>query len=141
MAQIKAGDAGGARSQDPAAKEAANDPSTNKEALARCEARLDPAQCRSSGPDDLLEPRRQDELVEQLTLIIPQTVHRGSTSENRGIATESRFVASAQPTYATWGNSGIEPDKGKGISFPGTYETSLMWPCNDGERQWNTMSD
>jgi hypothetical protein len=44
-------------------------------------------------------------------------------------------------TFATWGNSGIEPDKGKGISSPGTYEASLMWPRNDGERQWNTMSD
>jgi hypothetical protein len=43
--------------------------------------------------------------------------------------------------FATWGNSGIEPDKGMGISFPGTYEANLMWPCNDGERQWNTMSD
>ena len=28
--------------------------------------------------------------------------------------------------FATWGNSGIEPDKGKGISSPGTYEASLM---------------
>jgi hypothetical protein len=44
-------------------------------------------------------------------------------------------------TFATWGNSGIEPDKGKGISSPGTYEASLMWPCNDGELQWNIMSD
>jgi hypothetical protein len=44
-------------------------------------------------------------------------------------------------TFATWGNSGIEPDRGKGISSPGTYEASLMWPRNDGERQWNTMSD
>ena len=44
-------------------------------------------------------------------------------------------------TFATWGNSGIEPDKGKGISSPGTYEARLMWPRNDGERQWNTMSD
>jgi len=24
------------------------------------------------------------------------------------------------PLFATWGNSGIEPDKGKGISSPGT---------------------
>ena len=44
-------------------------------------------------------------------------------------------------TYSTWGNSGIEPDKGKGISSPGTYEASLMWPRNDGERQWSSMSD
>jgi hypothetical protein len=29
-------------------------------------------------------------------------------------------------TFATWGNSGIEPDKGKGISSPGTYEVGLM---------------
>src|SRR6476661_6697164 len=33
----------------------------------------------------------------------------------------------------------IEPDKGKGISSPGTYEASLMWPCKDGERQCNAM--
>jgi hypothetical protein len=48
---------------------------------------------------------------------------------------------SSEKSFATWGNSGIEPDKGKGISSPGTYEASLMWPPNDGERQWNTMSD
>jgi hypothetical protein len=35
----------------------------------------------------------------------------------------------------------IEPDKGQGISSPGTYRASLVWPCNDGERQWCTMSD
>src|SRR2546421_11690676 len=46
-----------------------------------------------------------------------------------------------QATSATWSNSGIEPDKDKGISSPGTYGASLMWPPNDGERQWNTMSD
>ena len=51
------------------------------------------------------------------------------------------FVQHSQETFATWGNSGIEPDKGKGISSPGTYEANLMWPRNDGERQWNTMSD
>src|SRR5258705_3534943 len=51
------------------------------------------------------------------------------------------FVLHPKMTLATWGNSGIEPDKGKGISSPGTYEASLMWPRNDGERQWNTMSD
>jgi hypothetical protein len=44
-------------------------------------------------------------------------------------------------TFATWGNSGIEPDKDKGISSPGKYEASLMRPRNDGERQWNFMSD
>jgi hypothetical protein len=44
-------------------------------------------------------------------------------------------------TFATWGNSGIEPDKGEGISFPGKYGASLIRPCNDGERQWNFMSD
>jgi hypothetical protein len=51
------------------------------------------------------------------------------------------LAAVAFGTFATWGNSGIEPDKGKGISSPGTYEASLMGPRNDGERQWNTMSD
>ena len=44
-------------------------------------------------------------------------------------------------SFSTWGNSGIEPDKGKGISSPGTYEAGFMWPRNDGERQWSTMSD
>ena len=29
-------------------------------------------------------------------------------------------------TFATWGNSGIEPDKGKGISSPGTYEATML---------------
>ncbi len=51
------------------------------------------------------------------------------------------FVRHPKKTFATWGNSGIEPDKGKGISSPGTYEASLMWLRNDGERQWNTMLD
>ena len=58
------------------------------------------------------------------------------TSGFRGL-----FDRHPKKTFGTWGNSGIEPDKGKGISFPGTYEASLMWPPNDGERQWNTMSD
>src|SRR6202795_5215937 len=44
-------------------------------------------------------------------------------------------------TFATWGNFGSDADKGKGISSPGTYEARLMWPRNDGERQWNSMSD
>jgi hypothetical protein len=52
-----------------------------------------------------------------------------------------KLAAAPFGTFATWGNSGIEPDKGKGISSPGTYEASLMWPRNDGERQWHTMSD
>src|SRR5579863_448420 len=29
----------------------------------------------------------------------------------------------------------------QGISSPGTYEASLMWPLNDGEQQWNIMLD
>src|ERR1700716_1974381 len=51
------------------------------------------------------------------------------------------FVRHPKKTFATWDNSGIEPDKGKGISSPGKYGASLMRPCNDGERQWNFMSD
>jgi hypothetical protein len=81
-------------------------------------------------------------LVEQLTLVTLQTAHHGSTSPR--IASPQRnhgFRGLSQLTFATWGNSGIEPDKGKGISSPGTYEANLMWPRNDGERQWNTMSD
>ena len=42
--------------------------------------------------------------------------------------------------FCKW-DCGIEPDKGKGISSPGTYEASVMWPPDDGERQWNSMSD
>jgi hypothetical protein len=64
-----------------------------------------------------------------------------STALSRDQAFASFFGADRFSTFATWGNSGIEPDKGKGISSPGMYEARLMWPCNDGERQWNTMSD
>jgi hypothetical protein len=81
-------------------------------------------------------------LVEQLTLGHssdgPSWI---DLAENRVTTTESRFSRLSQLTFATWGNSGIEPDKGEGISSPGTYEANLMWPRNDGERQWNTMSD
>ena len=63
-----------------------------------------------------------------------------SLHENRACGLRI-FDTFCQTTFATWGNSGIEPDKGKGISSPGTYEANLMWPRNDGERQWNTMSD
>jgi transposase len=31
------------------------------------------------------------------------------------------FRAPRFSSFSTWGNSGIEPDKGKGISSPGTY--------------------
>jgi hypothetical protein len=39
------------------------------------------------------------------------------------------FVRRPKKTFSTWGNSGIEPDKGKGISSPGMYEAILhrMW--------------
>ena len=67
---------------------------------------------------------------------------KAAASVNRLPSTEwLTGIHRRQPTFATWGNSGIEPDKGKGISSPGTYEARLMWPRNDGERQWNTMSD
>src|SRR5262245_8880958 len=36
---------------------------------------------------------------------------------------------------------GSSQTKAQGISSPGTYEASLMWPRNDGERQWNIMLD
>ena len=36
---------------------------------------------------------------------------------------------------------GSSQTKAQGISSLETYEAILMWPCNDGERQWNTMSD
>ena len=66
-----------------------------------------------------------------------------ATQQQRGLKINLRkiFRVVRFSTFATWGNSGIEPDKGKGISSPGTYEAGLMWPCNDGERQCNTMSD
>jgi hypothetical protein len=59
---------------------------------------------------------------------------------SKNLSTEAG-TSTLERTFSTWGNSGIEPDKGKGISSPGTYEAGLMWPRNDGERQWNTMSD
>src|SRR5579872_766691 len=69
------------------------DPSMNNEAQARCEARKDRAQYRSSAPNDLQEPRRQDETR--------RTVDLGHSSdgpswidlaENRVTITESRFA-------------------------------------------------
>jgi hypothetical protein len=44
-------------------------------------------------------------------------------------------------TFATWGNSGIEPDKGIGNQLSRDRGASFMWPSNDGELQWNTMLD
>ena len=63
-----------------------------------------------------------------------------SESENRTHGAE-KIEPSQYSTYSTWGNSGIEPNKAQGISSSGTYEASLMWPRNDGERQWNIMLD
>jgi hypothetical protein len=31
--------------------------------------------------------------------------------------------------------------KAQGISSPGTHEAISMWPCNDGEQQWNATWD
>jgi hypothetical protein len=36
---------------------------------------------------------------------------------------------------------GSSQTKAQGISSPGTYEAILVWPLNDGERQWNIMLD
>ena len=36
---------------------------------------------------------------------------------------------------------GSSQTKAQGISSPGTYEAILMWPLNDGERQWIIMLD
>ena len=36
---------------------------------------------------------------------------------------------------------GSSQTKAQGISSPGTYEASLMWPRNDGELRWNVMLD
>ena len=44
-------------------------------------------------------------------------------------------------SFATWGNSGIEPDKGIGNQLSRDRGASLTWPSNDGEVQWNTMLD
>jgi hypothetical protein len=54
-------------------------------------------------------------------------------------STESRLVGRFNQSFATWGNSGIEPDEGKGISSPGRDEVNLMGPRNNGERQWHIM--
>ena len=42
---------------------------------------------------------------------------------------------------ATWGNSGIEPDKGWESALQECIRPALCWSCNDGDRQWNTMLD
>src|ERR1700688_2623728 len=71
------------------------DPSMNNEVLVRCEARKDREQHRSSAPDDLREPRRQDETR--------RTVDLGHSSDGpswidlvaiRVKTTESSFAAS-----------------------------------------------
>src|SRR3954462_13804325 len=115
-------------------------PWTNNGVQVRCGARTDREQRQSSAPCDLRERHRQDETRRTVDLghssdaPIMDRPRRESRHHNgitlRGVS---------QSTFATWGNSGIEPDKGKGISSPGSYEASLMWPPNDGERQWNTM--
>src|ERR1700688_2913798 len=71
-----------------------DDPSTNSEVPVRCEARTDREQCRSSAPDDLRGPHRQDETR--------RTVDLGHSSDGpswidpaeiRVNTTESRFAA------------------------------------------------
>ena len=64
-----------------------------------------------------------------------------SVGERAQLDAAKNCVRHRKNPFSTWGNSGIEPDEGKGISSPGTYEAILMWPRSDGERQWNTMSD
>jgi len=51
------------------------------------------------------------------------------------------FHRACLATFATWGNSGIEPDEGERISSPGRYEAILMRPRSDGEQQWNATWD
>jgi hypothetical protein len=74
-------------------------------------------------------------------LILAETICPLTSPRVKRISGSRIFVRHPKKPFATWGNSGIEPDKGKGISSPGMYEASLMWSRNDGERQWNTMSD
>ena len=50
------------------------------------------------------------------------------------------FAAISVLSFATWDNSGIEPDEGIGNQLS-RNEAILTWPCNDGEQQWNTMLD
>src|SRR6266481_6564097 len=59
----------------------------------------------------------------------------------RFICFKMQFHRPFSATFATWGNSGIVPHEGTGISSPGTHEAILMWPRNDGELRWNIMSD
>ena len=88
------------------------------------------------GWNHLVEMKR----IEKLSLLAFPTTHHAPLPQMTYLK-ESRIASRLNGSFATWGNSGIEPDKGKGISSPGTYEASLMWLRNDGERQWNTMSD
>src|SRR5437588_10608185 len=71
-----------------------DDPWTNNEVLVHCEARTDREQCRSSAPNDLREPRRQDET--RRTVDLGHSSHGRSwidLAEIRVNVTESRFVA------------------------------------------------
>ena len=72
--------------------------------------------------------------------ILDETIWFLTSPLVKRISGSEKLRSSPQKTFAPWGNSGIEPDKGKGISSPGTYEVGLMRPLNEGERLWNTMS-
>ena len=63
-----------------------------------------------------------------------------------------RHLKTARTALKNWAESilglfqhgvipGSSQTKAQGISSPGTYEASLMWPLNDGERQWIIMLD
>src|SRR5271155_5839226 len=66
------------------------------------------------------------ELVKQLCLALVTPTHHRPPPPQIAPGNGITPVVCLQPTSATWGNSGIEPDRGKGISSPGTYEAS---PC------------
>jgi hypothetical protein len=42
-------------------------------------------------------------------------------------------------TFATWSNSGIEPNKGTGNQLSRDTGANLIWPSNNGEARWSTL--
>jgi hypothetical protein len=68
-------------------------------------------------------------LRESMWSLTSPSVGRTSGAEN--------FAHELEGTFSTWGNSGIEPDKGKGISSPGMHEASLMLAL----QRWRTAME
>src|SRR6516225_3279962 len=79
--------------------------------------------------------------IEKLTLVAIEPPHHRSPPQRIALEEQNHCSAGSPTTFATWGNSGIEPDEGKGISSPEAQRPSSCGLADDGERKWSTMSD